>query len=797
MALVFQPVPLLPGGGYWFDDQTGDIDKTGRNPLWVVGMFGAGYLERPRQNAQTGVFEAAQAAPRTPAVIPPSGVGPGPTGAIVPGPGPAAPPPGGAGAAADQPQRGAPAGAPAGAAAGEPPALRQVDRVVGAYAGQHGNPVSLPAKSDEVIKDPADQLGLRTIPNPNPTFHYTFPDGFQLDITLNGEVIKETEPSAARTRATEPISGPGGTQWQLNPQTGQYEQVAPVAGTTGAAALQSQIGQNEAQAQYYTALAEKARAEARLQNAQTPSAAAKIQTEIEEINGRIELYAAQAFQARQTGAIAGLEVGPKIAQLAAETGLTNAQAERLLRMTEPEINELEARGELTREQAATARARRGPEVAQILATTRQIGATTDLTDAQAEVDRATAALKRATMPSDIALAQANVQAAYARIAQIAQEMNRPVPVTASTETPVVQYITPDGQIRAQRNEAFLPTTMAGVAALTGQLRGQGQQMADQLSQQVASGVLTREQADQRLNDWYQQNQPIAEQAQQQIQREQERLDMARREAAVTAAQGAGTQLISALQTQLPYMAGPGYGGAMASAINALGQGREVPEGTFRPEMFTGPPINIPQMAQQATMEALKLISPTAAQATGAPLPQMQGLDIGAMLGRTAYGSTALSQGWPGPAPQQSAPMGNAAQMPWGSPNMFGYGGQVEQQSPVGGVTINIGGGQPSQPTPMPQVPPPFIPQGVGAALPQYQPSPVPGFTRPGPVPQGAPLTPAMPQSPVPGFGRPGQPPQGAPLTPVSPWGNMATPLMTSPTGEELWKFGMPDYQPAF
>jgi len=725
MAQAFQPDARLPGGGYWFDDQTGNIDET-RNSVLAITLWQFGLTQRPTQNAQTGQFEPTQPAPRQPGGrVPPSGIDPnrpligqGPLSPTPTAPAPAQGQPGStAGAAADRADRAAAAAAAAGAP-GAPAAqpLRTVDRVVGAYAGQHGNPVSLPSKADEFIADPEDPQGPRQL-NPNPTFHYTFPDGFQLDITLNGEVVKETEPSAARTRATEPVQGPGGTQYKLNPATGQYELVAPTPGTPGAVYLQSQTEQVQAStiaslaqtgldnataarvAQMTPAEVQEMYARGALTRAQATIALAKLSPEIEQTRAQTGLTGAQTAR---TTALIGPEVeltqAQRVSQLA-QAGLDNATAARVAQMTPAEIAEMEARGELTRTQAAIARAKAQPEI-------EQIQAQTDLAGAQARAQDALNRKTNALLPSDIAKADADIAKAYQDMAEVAQRMNRPVPVQAGTEAPVLQYITPDGRITSQRNEAFLPTTMAGVAALTGQLRGQGQQLSSQLEQQVAAGVVTREQADRQLNDWYAQNQPIAEQAQQQILREQERLDMARRESAVTAAQQMGTQAISAFQAEAPYLAGPGYGGAMATALNALGQGREVPEGTFRPEMFTAPPVNLAQQARDATMEALKLISPTAAAATGSPLPQLQGLDIGALLRGTAYGST-QPQAWGGAPPQQ---------------------GQGQAQQPI---TINIGGAQQPQQQAAPTVPEPFVPR-----------SPIAGFGYPG-EPSGV-LTPATP-----------------------------------------------------
>jgi hypothetical protein len=233
---------------------------------------------------------------------------------------------------------------------------------------------------------------------------------------------------------------------------------------------------------------------------------------------------------------------------------------------------------------------------------------------------------------------------------------------------------------------------------------------------------------------------------------------------VQVAQAAGTQAIDAFQAQMPYMAGPGYGGAMASAINALGQGKEVPEGTFRPEMFTAPAPDLQQQARDATMEALKLISPTAAQATGTPLPQLQGLDIAGMLGRTTFAG----------AGQQQAP----------APAAAGGG----QQQPI---TINIGGAQAGQQPGAPEVPPPFVPRS-----PLFQQAPGIGPQLP---PQVTPLGGAVPGAFPPAF--PGAPTAPGQFTPAGGAGGYADPnslasrmLRGEISQEDMWR-QIPNFQP--
>jgi hypothetical protein len=489
------------------------------------------------------------------------------------------------------------------------------------------------------------------------------------------------------------------------------------------------------------------------------------------------------------------ENGRAEATTAAQIGLTGAQTEQARAAAQattarvPSQNELDnAQADLTRANAAAKRATTPFETelaqqnvrlaqanvdrlrAEISKVPSEIGLTqaqTRYQDASSDYQAAQAERARALLPSDIATAEANIEAARVKMEQARQEMARPVAYPVSTEAAIRSYIAPSGEIVDQPNLAFQPKTQFDVATRVGQLQSMAQQQRDLLAAQISSGTITQDQANTQFERWWQQNvQPQQEalgQATTQIAREQERLDMARREAAVTAAQGAGTQAISAFQAEAPYLAGAGYGGAMATALNALGQGREVPEGTFRPEMFTAPPVNLQQQARDATMEALKLISPTAAAATGTPLPQLGGLDIGAMLNQTAYGST-QPQAWGGtPQPQQQ--------------------GQAQQP-----ITINIGGAQQPQQQQQPSVPESFLPR-AGSFPPAFGGTPYmpPQFTPAAPAAAGA-FAGAVP-------GAPTAPPQFTPAAGAS--GNVVAQTPYDQILEQFRRARRPTFPSAF
>jgi hypothetical protein len=118
------------------------------------------------------------------------------------------------------------------------------------------------------------------------------------------------------------------------------------------------------------------------------------------------------------------------------------------------------------------------------------------------------------------------------------------------------------------------------------------------------------------------------------------------------------------------------------------------------------------------------------------LPQLQGLDIGAMLGRTAYGST-QPQAWGGPPGPQAQPQQQ---------------GQGQAQQPI---TINIGGAQ--QPQQQPAIPESFIPRpAFPGAFPQASGPPI--------APQFTPASPGAGGFPGAVPGAPTAPPQFTPAT---------------------------------
>jgi hypothetical protein len=382
---------------------------------------------------------------------------------------------------------------------------------------------------------------------------------------------------------------------------------------------------------------------------------------------QIGLIEAQTAQAQaQAAAVAGrLPSQNELDQAQAE--LTRANAARTRATTPSEIATAEANVRLAQAQVARLQA----ETAQIPVQTGLISAQTRYQDAQEDLTRANAERARATLPSDIATAEANVQAARVRIEQARQEMARPVPLALSPEQAVIGTIAPSGEIQFQPSPAYEPKTQAQVALRAGQLQQQAMAMRDRFAQQVQQGTLSQEEANQRFNDWWEQTiepqRPQLEVAQREAERAQMRADL-------QIAQTAGQQAISAYQAQAPYRVGPNFDKAINQIAGAFAAGK-MPGNLDLSGAFTYPMPDLNQMAQQATAQALKQISPMAASMTGSPMPQMQmpqGMDISSMLNRTSYqpgttttvspgGQVTITQGGvPPPAPAPAAVAAPAA-----------------------------------------------------------------------------------------------------------------------------------------
>jgi hypothetical protein len=282
-------------------------------------------------------------------------------------------------------------------------------------------------------------------------------------------------------------------------------------------------------------------------------------------------------------------------------------------------------------------------VARTQAQTGQIITETDLTRARIEE------LQRKT-PAEIAEMEARGELTRAQAEKARQEMRKPDVVPGSSELSHLTTITPEGQVRQDMNMAFRPQTVADVAARVGQLQAAAQAKRAEVSKKIGVAGYTAEQAVQEFNGWWDQNvepqRAQLEAAQQEAQAARGRQEAEASRMNVQAAQGAGRQAIDAFQAQARYRVGPRAAEVANQA--ARGQQYDLSNAAF----YQAP--NLDEVAQQRTMEALKWISPTAAAATGGPMPQVNNIDVTGGLNRTSY-----MPGMPAPSPV----MGGAAPAP--------------------------------------------------------------------------------------------------------------------------------------
>ena len=287
--------------------------------------------------------------------------------------------------------------------------------------------------------------------------------------------------------------------------------------------------------------------------------------------------------------------------------------------------------------------------------------------------------------------------------------------------------------QSQINLAFEPKTQAQVAGRVGQIQALMAQKGQEIQGKVDRNEITAEQGLQQFNAWYDQNvTPQAgalQAAQETAAAEQARLEAATRTASLNQAQSAAAQAVNVAQTG----AGMNY---LNQATSAMG-GSGMPNWeALNKVQFQTPDLK--QTAQQATMEALKYIDPRAAAATGAPQPNLQGLDVNSMLDRTRYlpsGAAALP---PPGAPGAPAP---------GPPQQMAGGGVNGTGAPIGANPMAAAMARMfTPPAPAPEAPAPAPPPAPVAAAPQPR-LPVtgwggaPGFDQPNVAP-----------NPTPGFG---------------------------------------------
>lgn len=257
--------------------------------------------------------------------------------------------------------------------------------------------------------------------------------------------------------------------------------------------------------------------------------------------------------------------------------------------------------------------------------------------------------------------------------------------------------------QSQMNRAYQPKTQAEIAARVGQIQELMTRKGQEVQGKVGTNGYTAEDALKEFNQWYAQNvtpqQDSLQAAQEEAQFQRGQAQAATRQAAQQTALGAGTQQVSAFNAMVgANPVGPGY----AEVMDQVRQGK-IPTGEQMKSAFTYQAPNPMDAARQGTMEALKYIDPTAAAATGAPPPNLPGIDI-----QKAFAPSQYMPGAGGPmAPMPPAPAAPAAP------------GRITDLGP---------------PVPNPALAP-------GFQHPWLNPQPAPGFGNPTPQPiyQGGPM----------------------------------------------------------
>src|SRR5262252_8422153 len=230
---------------------------------------------------------------------------------------------------------------------------------------------------------------------------------------------------------------------------------------------------------------------------------------------------------------------------------------------------------------------------------------------------------------------------------------KPTQVTAGADQPYITTMDASGKLTSQANPSFQPKTLADVQARIGQIQTLMQQKSDEVQARAAKGdpSYTAENALKDYNTWYDAN--VAPQlgqldaVKQQAYQQQALDQMKARTSAASAAEPYGTGAVNAfkaLQAAHPVTNPEFYA---ASAQLAKGQT------PTNPSALTWKGPNPVDLYQKGTMNALKYIDPTAAQANGLPAPNFQNVDVATALGRNQY----APPGAPAPPPSPPLPPG--------------------------------------------------------------------------------------------------------------------------------------------
>jgi hypothetical protein len=485
-----------------------------------------------------------------------------------------------------------------------------------------------------------------SIPQKDPYYLYTFTDGTQALVNGTGQVNQlDLHAGSAVTGYTDikENKNPDGTAdlWGTNKATGTYEKVAgapniPAVTPQDAGshpAIPTQDGKmmvwdptapnpNTGGKGYYVDSGAPA----------NPTAAAK---------ANADLGAVQAG----------------IGKTSADQALTDQQIQVLKDKTPVEIDELKARGALSQAQAdqiySMLPVNKAATVATTAKTTAETGQITTATDIAAR-----------KAPGEIQLTQAQIDEAKAR----ALAEGRPTQVTAGTDSPTVMFVDSSGNVQSKPNTAYQPKD-PGRAVMD--LQAQMTAKAASLSDAVRKGSMTQPQMQDEWNRWYSQNvEPMKAdiaQAQQQQQltnqisvgnlgvsqqnaaAQQQTADTGTYTAQVagqTAASNIGTAAVNAAiaRPSGQLQVGPGFGDFMGQLTKSM-YGTQQPGNLDWGKALEYQTPDTSQIYENATAQALKNISPMAAQKAGAPLPTVPGgIDVNSMLSNNLGNYTPMAAG---------------------------------------------------------------------------------------------------------------------------------------------------------
>jgi hypothetical protein len=353
----------------------------------------------------------------------------------------------------------------------------------------------------------------------------------------------------------------------------------------------------------------------------------------------------------------------------------------------------------------------GPEIQKTLADTGLVTAQTGQAGANTQQILTNTSIAAGKAPYDIAASQAATAASNAQTAAALQKMNQPTVIQTSKDQPFNLVQMPNGQQVYSRNQNYQPTDPA---RQVGDLSQQANDYKAQLLDQIQKQQISPDDAPKMFNAWWQQNvepqraEILQNQQQQQfanqvlLSQSQNQTTQAQAQAQ-TSASGIGTAAVNAALA-----APPGASAVSSDWGKTFGQliqgyaGGKLPSADeiAKSATFEGPDTSA--IYQQATADALKHISPTAASIAGAPMPQVpQGMDVNSMLSQSNF--------WPGGGGPPGAPGAQGAQ--------------------PGATTQALGGNYNPQQAPMPAVPGPG--GQMGPNLNPTQPQFPQGLTNPG------------------------------------------------------------------